>query len=147
MFARLNFSRISRLNGNSRKKVPAKIYPLYTHTCTKRTCTSYVYALRWRLNRYRYFSPSDSASLPSPKGLVSTTLSSAAIRCQRHIMWAWHLGCLFAKSKIAKISLWHHFRRFTKLICTCENFPVYGILSKDISISNILQSHARLHAG
>ena len=56
---------------------PRKIIP-YTHVYS---VYPYMYTLTLAaMALYRYFSPSDSASLPPPKGFISTTLSPAAIR-------------------------------------------------------------------
>ena len=61
-----------RENLYPRKFIPyTHVYEVYLYTYT---LTLAAMAL------YRYFSPLDSASLPSPKGSVSTTLSPAAIK-------------------------------------------------------------------
>ena len=81
IFARLKFSRISHLNGNSRKFIPVKIIPyahvipVYVYMLTQAAIIICVIVymvtfLLWIL----------LLCMPSPKGLVSITLCPAAIK-------------------------------------------------------------------
>ena len=108
------------------KFVPAKIYPLYTRVLS---VPVYVYAYAGGYGALSLLFSFRFCFSAIPKGLsIHHSHSRSHQRDQRRqqrIMWAWYLGCLFAKFKIAKISFWHHFERFAKN-CTRENFPLYG---------------------